>query len=802
MINCSIVSADIQKVVFKGKDIVPLECIPKSLAERFSASDTLFLPVNQCIVTDDPSVTPDKLIRIRVKVAGGNKRNPIIRNITNNVDSGAEKDFETWAISEDDNFSIRTDGPEILKTMKDKIISGYIKTSSTLKVKPDGYDFSSAKLTKLEYIRTEWYLTENVITKDGGDSGSGLMRYDLAANAPGNDVQKLIFSIPTDPLDFIGLRAKVYFTWQIEIGGNSGSKIIFENLEDTQNAFIKFVILDRTPPINFGFSPNTLFGTTGDWIANGSQDFNFWRSTRGIGSVPPNEDDLFLIVSDNGSNSDLDWMQGVYHNEKNINALIYAETYISGFTDKKPSRQVSKIEETTKEYYKGNSEPPEGIGKFVWVGPINLREYYLQDMDKVGKQIDIEPPLEPYTDATGSMGTAGDGSRNVHIWKIPVKDLEMALYKKLLVQYKDQVDKTTRKTFLDHHFGSGSLFKFLNDSDAVNHGIENLQYSSVKTGNLPLGGFEILRLTASVSDSSGNWTYPGFIPKIKDLTPVDHILAYGYRTEDSKKFVPYFDATAEDRSDAPPLPHDFLMPIVVFDNDKPNPILIMTARGKNGTTRTTRFTIPNGDLAYPGKSSNSGAKKQGPYINDMQLWEFDYNGESDTMKWLQENDPARYDEYKEALVIQENARVVFEIVSYDNINKWWVSQNPFSYYGISTPVTFPEGSRDESMVRPITWTIIDPIVAKDETQRDLLFEDVKKKTYVYPDYIFRNVDENESYGVEVVVHDSSNFNEPSQNGGTTYNWRRLRLNFKILKDRSNWNDMEKMGNQENINRGN
>ena len=129
-----------------------------------------------------------------------------------------------------------------------------------------------------------------------------------------------------------------------------------------------------------------------------------------------------------------------------------------------------------------------------------------------------------------------------------------------------------------------------------------------------------------------------------------------------------------------------------------------------------------------------------------------------------------------------------------------MSKDPFTYYGISTPITTGD-VQDESLIRPVTWKIIDPTAENDPSQTDTLYENAKDKIYMYPDHVFRNIDESKEYGVEVVVHDRSNFNEPSQNGGLTYNQRILRLKFKVLKDNNSWNNnLEKMGSEESIDR--
>lgn len=697
----------------------------------------------------------------------------------------AVKSPTCYTMEEDRKYKIPTNGPSIL-AQKDQILQGWIKefkakiaADSSLDVFKKGFKWDQATFEEYENLGTTWTVGDvDPATGQGKDTVYGGRE----------DPKEFMFPIPTDPLPVITIRATTHFKWKIKVPidvnepGMSGlGNLYLGNQDDQMNDIIRVIILDMTPPVAVGFTPNVLFGTSGDRI----RDFNTRKAARNVTLIPDNPAELTVLVADNAQYS---WVAdiGVYHDRAKLSCLVYAETYVAGFSKDDPSgRDPSRIEKQTGEFYVGVGEPPEGVGEFVWVGPINLAEYYAGG----SAQKDLPTATVPETTFDAAQGAGQNVDLlNIHLWKVPLPSLENALHARLLAQVPKIKDR--RATFLSHQFASACFFQYLSNELGAAHTIDNLIYDGPGGSGISLGGFDILRFTVAVSDAAGNWSVPDFLSPQPAMDPLAHLTKYSYKASVTGDIKPYFD---ENR---PKIQHNYQMPLVVFDNDKPNPMLLVTAKGADGSTRTTRYYIPNGDLADLEPSSP--VPQINPWVNDYQVWEFDADGESDAMKFLKDHDRERYEEYKKSLQIQENSRVVYEVVGYDNVNKWVVREDPFSYFGVTTPIAYSDGAKDDSMIRPVTWKIIDPTTEADPQLASLLYEDPAAKTYVYPDYVYRNVEDSKDYGVEFTVHDRSNFNDPAQNGGLTFNWRTLRLKFKILKNNATWEGIEKLGSKEQV----
>lgn len=698
-----------------------------------------------------------------------------------------------YTMDEDRDYQFGTNIDDIMKE-KDNILKGWkivfkreLQSVAGLQNLASALDVDSAVFSKFDLTEIEWTVTDTELSTDPASKSAIEILKGTGKEPIFN------FKVPTDPFPSLAIYARAYFSWEIKIPivGPSGSvaSFILGNEREFMPDLIRVNVLDRTPPIIMTFTPSVLFGTSGDHIV----DFNARRNLRNIAEIPENESNVKMMVFDNARYGMLKG-QGVLHDPNRIQCLFYFETFVTSITPDSSrigGRQPSRIEKMTGEFYSGSSEPPQGIGQLIWVGPISLDEYYVKSGGGALKDLDsaVKPESIP-----GLIGTVDNEAHCVHKWNIPIADLEKALRERMYEQYKDKIDPTRRVTLLSHQFASTGKFQFFPDELFQTHWIDDVvYYSPNETTGKHLGGFEILRATAAVSDASGNWLLPetemiGWDAR-KDLLP------YYYRenVDGVISLKPFFDASENSQV---VVQHRMVMPVVVFDNDKPNPMLLVTAKGADGSTRTTRFYIPNGDLA----DLENGGKdpKINPWVNDDQVWEFDAAGESPTMKFLKDHDRERYEEYMKALQIQENSRVVFETIGYDNVNKWVVREEPFSYFGIVTPIAFSAGVQDDSMIRPVTWKINDPTTAADPQLESLMYEDKQNNTYVYPDYVYRNVDETQEYGAEFTIHDGSNFNDPDRNGGIMNNWRTLRLKFKILKNNATWEGIEKLGSKEQV----
>lgn len=672
----------------------------------------------------------------------------------------AGRGYPVWAVVEDTQFTLKTNHEEFWAAVEPKIKETIAASSEWRSLTPSTGGQGEPIIT-ITPLRNTWYLIEYEVNEQLQVSAKGNAKI---VNSSGFDLD-VQFGTPIDPLPSVGIVARHYFKWSIK--SPDGSVEYGNDEEFIPISPVGFLIADKTPPNAIGFSPSVLFGTTGDTIAK----FNEHRDRRGISLVPANPGELLLFVSDNARYAYAGG-QGVHHKRDNIQALLYAETYLTSVTDEKPARAVRPIEHKIGEYFQGNDAPPAypaGMGKFAFVGPIDLRK---------------DLGLVPQTTMNAVAGAGQDSETiNIHVWRIPVADLESKLHARLLAQYGAELSGQRRPAFLDHHFAGAVFFEYLEKSWQPPHWNDNLAYSDIDGNALQLGGFDFLRITAAVSDAAGNWT----LPEASDA----------FLEWDAKNDIPAGTAARVSAY------HRFLMPLVVFDNDKPNVVLMVTAQGRSGETRTTRFTIPNGDLAHKEKEQSGAPGEIGPWFNDDPVWIFDWKGESPTMQWLKANDPKRFDEFKQSLEILENTRVIFDCVAYDNVNKIVRRDDNdlFTKWGVVTPVAMPKDATDLELERPITWRIFDPTVP-DES---MLYEDPADKMYVYPDYIFRKVDETKmepsadgssGYGVEVLVNDRSNFNDPARNAGSMTNWRKVQLWFKVIP--SAGTGIDRMGNEEKV----
>lgn len=683
------------------------------------------------------------------------------------------KGIKAFAIEEDLPLTLKSNVDEfwsqVEPKLKEKIRNdpGYRALVSQGVDVPDG----ACELT-LSDKRVRWTITEFEVDPSGSVSpGAGHVvdEKEVSGDADGGSLSLgKGFPVPDDPHYYL-ITARHYYQWEIK---TPDGKISFGNKADMVWDSVIMKVLDNTSPAGVYFSPNVLFGTTGDAIAA----YNEIRDRHGA-PYPANESDIFMIVPDNARYA-FEQLVGFRHDPRKVQAKLYAETYISRVTATPPARKQMPIEKAFQEYCEGEQSPPEGMGRFVWVGPIDLRE----DLGLVPQTVPQEKSGNPEV-------------LNVHVWKIPVAELEKKLLAALIARYGGELEAPPERKlqFLDHHFASGSVFEYREEAwEPLHLPARDIDYTGSKGDAKPqaLGKLDFLRITAAVSDAAGNWTLPQEGGLLTWNAANDVATGGAIRLEGAQKT----------------LHHVGFLPLVVLDNDKPNPMILVTAQGRDGEIRTTRYTIPNGDLAVREREESGGTPQIGPYTNIDHEWVFDWKGESPTMQWLAENDPKRHDQYKRDLEILENTRVIFEVEAYDNVNKYVRMEGPnnaYCKYGIWTPQVMPKDVTDLQFERPVTWKIVDPTVPDE----DMLYEDKAAKVFVYPDYIYRKVDParmapsadgKSGYGVEVLVNDIGSFNDPAKNGGSATNWRKIVLWFNVIP--SSDKGIDKMGNQEQVDR--
>lgn len=524
-----------------------------------------------------------------------------------------------------------------------------------------------------------------------------------------------IFDTPTDPMDESMIVCSVTYEWNAFYGTN-----LLPGWPKIQEAYGKYVfkVLDFEPPHNIKITPNLLYSTCGDKIS----EFNNIISRENLTSkysLNPNEITV-IIIDDNPFGAEN--IIGKHHSLENIDGFILIETYNEKYRqfdynmqDKNkpvdPFDLDSTIYECLDNSYVNN-------GKLTWFKPIKI-----SDIKGISiKSLKLNNKVMPNDNVA-------------YVISIPIIELENTI--------EQQIDKTASKMPL--HYASMSLFTPIDPNSA-------LEYKSRSN--------KALRLTFALCDSSLNWLLPS-TNIINDNATYNELIDLISNLMTAK--ISNFNGNLKYNV------HNEFCNIYVFDNKRPNPLIVMT---NTETNNTDIFTVANSDL-----SSN-------PYENNQAVWEFDYNGASETMQRLPNSERERF---KKALTISEDVRLIFKILAYDNINKSIVYQNITFSHGISTPVVL-SNKNDYSTLRYVTWKINDPACEN----KNLISELIDGTSFfVYPEYIFRNPDSNKSQSVEFIVHDTSLFYNPPQNidenidynSSNTINncnQRKIKLCFNIL----------------------
>lgn len=679
------------------------------------------------------------------------------------------KGIKAYAVEEDAPFTLHTNVQEFWAAVEPKLKEKISKDKGYRAIIGQGVEIpqGECELT-IRNKRVRWQIAEFEIDGAGATKpGGGRVIEEREIPAEGGDGALVMgkgFPVPNDP-HYFHITARHYYEWEIR---SPDGKVVFGNRADMVWDSIVMKVIDNTPPRSVYFMPSVLFATSGDEIAayNGIADL--------LGAPwPRNGEEIVMIVPDNAQHA-FEQLVGVRHDSRKVQAKIYAETYVSRVTPTPPGRTHMPVEKSFQEYCDGEGNPPEGLGKFVWAGPIDLRE-----------DLGLTPQTVPQPGSNPEV-------LNLHVWRIPIAALEKKLHEALLARHGPELEAPPERKlrFLDHHFASGSMFEYRDPAwEPVHIPSGDLQYTAIDDpAPRSLGKLDFLRITAAACDAAGNWSLP-VERTLLDWNAAGDVASGGEIPLSGAQRVAH---------------HASFLPLVVFDDDRPNPMIVVTAQGRDGEVRTTRFTIPNGDLAARDREESGASDEIAPYANRDPEWIFDWKGESPAMKWLEKNDPKRFKEYKAALEILENTRVVFEVAAYDNVNKYVSMKGPAGAYckfGIWTPQVKPKDSPGIQFERPVTWRIHDPTVPDEE----MLFEDRATKIYIYPDHIYRAVDQKRmapsadgrsGYGVEVLVNDASPFNDPAKNGGMTANWRKIGLWFNLLPSESV--GVDRLGNEETV----
>lgn len=492
---------------------------------------------------------------------------------------------------------------------------------------------------------------------------------------------------------------------------------------------------DETPPDAVFYSNRVLFTTTGGKITEfnkRAEDYGFEHPNKSLGMEIKNPEEISVLVKDNNVFSSFDTASLQQHDPRphrfgatTPTLAFYVETYRAFYKELDNSAGATKVERMLGETIATEAlgtNPATPEGRFGWIGPIWLEDLDGWTVSVYPMEVEGDDKSEKIINPVVVDGIAINKNKlcSVYHFKGPLKSLETAVEKLTgdpdamryslhfasLAQMFIPVSAGNNVRFLEHQFNDEAL------------------------------GFEkekMMRICTAVLDSSGNLRMPWLS-----------------RTIDEKKVLADFQA----KFGAPKLSKaglcDEMIVVVPYDDRLPGAVLAVT---NTETNATTSFTIPNYDCLET-ENTSAGAKVYFPFAEQAEVWHFKYDGDSDAMKWLKQKDPERYKKYIEALTINEDVRLIFDMVGYDNINKYMETvdsdKTKIGQYGISTEMAGAEKGIENLYYN--SWRIDDP-----SGTESLLYEDKSKDLFVYPDYVFRNPEQGKIYKVSFCVEDFSPF---------------------------------------------
>ena len=575
--------------------------------------------------------------------------------------------------------------------------------------------------------------------------------------------QEMVFPFPTDPEVACVVVPIVFFTYDVH------------DMLDVKNRWsyfvvkpsISIIVIDQTQPEEVYFDPPALLGTTGDKVSEFNQRADAWgfQSQRNPPSTTHPDPDIMILVRDNNyfSNSKT---PGFNHGKHPPNIAVYVEVFETNYTrvaaDTPNMPKIEKMlgERVDESKFAGRTKAtPDGA--FRWYGPIWM------DTDLPNWKFDIVPAenkngqIDTNIELENGCVKNKDKICSVLVFKGPFSDIEAAMESKLKISSR-----------LSDHFASRAGMGFLDQTVYDAH--------FMKDGSDPKLGDHYTRICVLAIDSSCNCKLPFFFANnasAEMMKPLNDKYGSDLKVVRSETTGGRVEALA----------------VIPYDDSPPNPILSVT---NTETNKTTVFTIPNSDLCDENWTETY-ACPYAPYQIPSDTYYFKYDNTTDTMKWLEAHDKTRYQNYVDALQINEDVRLIFDMMAYDNINKH-VEVNAtgsmkVGQYGIVTPMYGME-KNDDNLLRFITWKINDPTGPD-----NLKYEDQAQGIFVYPDYIFRNPDTsiyagntdiNKSYFVSFFVEDNSPFyNRASAAPGQKTNRRTILLEFKVSGKRTSSRSM-------------
>jgi hypothetical protein len=548
-------------------------------------------------------------------------------------------------------------------------------------------------------------------------------------NAEGSDKQNLAFNFVTDPTT-LSIITVAFFTFKYKSLAGDEEQKWFYAIEGN-----RVLVYDEVPPDAVLYSDRVFFTTTGGKMS----EFNKRAEEYGLTEHPKNSismefknpGEIAVYVKDNNffasdKSGNLP-ATGFRYGTTQPDIAFYVETYKAFYKESDNPSSSNKLERVLGETVDssalgGNPATPEG--RFGWIGPI-----WFSDLQKYGWKFD-KKASEIVEDSSGSTlinpvvenGIIVNKDKCVTVFTFtgPLDAIEKAVAEKAgdpeamryslhfasLAQMYIPVSASDNFRFLEHQF---------ND--------EALGFKDEK----------MLRICTAVLDSSGNLRMPWLS-----------------RAIDEKKVLGDFQAKyGVDKLSKAGL-CDEMMVVVPYDDRLPGAVLSVT---NTETNITTAFTIPNYDCLTK-ENTDAGSEVYFPFAEQAEVWHFKYDGDTEAMKWLKLKDPKRYDEYIKALTINEDVRLIFDMIGYDNVNKYFETldsdKKKIGQYGISTEMAGGEKGLESLYYR--TWRIDDPTGTE-----SLMYEDKAQNLFVYPDYVFRNPEQGKVYKVSFIVEDFSPF---------------------------------------------
>ncbi len=556
----------------------------------------------------------------------------------------------------------------------------------------------------------------------------------LAIVNPATSIGKhnIKFDFVTDPT-CIKVITIAFFTFEL-------SRDAYNNTFDPRWCYAleinRLQTYDETPPDAVFYSNRVLFTTTGGKITEfnkRAEDYAFEHPNKSLGMAVKNPEEISVLVKDNNVFSSFTTAQLNEHEPPRPHRFgattptlaFYVETYGAFYKELDNAAGGTKVERMLGETIATEAlgtNPATPEGRFGWIGPIWFEDLDGWTVSVHQKEVEGDDKSEKIIDPVKVNGIFVNKHKlcSLYHFKGPLKSLETAVEK--LTGNPDSMRYSL-------HFASlaqMSIPIFTGD---------NIRFLEHQFNDEALG-FEkekMMRICTAVLDSSGNLRMPWLS-----------------RTIDEKKVLGDFQAKFGAAKLSKAGLCDEMIVVVPYDDRLPGAVLSLT---NTETNVTTSFTIPNYDC-LENENTSAGDKVYFPFAEQAEVWHFKYDGDSDAMKWLKQKDPQRYQKYIEALTINEDVRLIFDMVGYDNINKYLETvdsdNTKIGQYGISTEMAGAEKGIENLYYH--TWRIDDPTGTE-----NLLYEDKSKDLFVYPDYVFRNPEQGKTYKVSFYVEDFSPF---------------------------------------------